>query len=149
MADEVVTQDPAWRWYVGMAPALGWDMVFEGPVDLMETMPDRVRIRKPSKATINGKQLHMIPWAVWYFGLISGEVEAVVDRKLFILIQPLELAAAEEARKSWLKDPPKPEGVIIVDEETAEEQTEAAVASAQRKVALARELKGGAPFRKV
>ena len=155
MADEVVApvQDPNWQWYVGFVPAIGWDMVFEGPVGLIDSLdredaPSRIRVRKPSKAEIVQKQMHLIPWAPWYFGMIEGDYEAVIARSMFLWIIPLTKDAAADALKSWVREKPKETGVIVVEED-AEEQTQAAVALAQKRSAIARSLRGEPAFKKV
>jgi hypothetical protein len=139
-----------WKWFIGFAPSIGWDMAFQAQSDLLERLaandaPERLRIRRPSKLEVGpgpDKQplMRCSPWVPKYFSAIGKDGEGIVARQLFLWIVEATPGAAEDWDREWDRD-----GSVLV----VEGANEAAIAhEAKARQEMARAVKGG-PLRKV
>lgn len=137
---------PAFRWYYGVIPSMGWDAAFLGPDDLL-TAPEkyeRIPVRALGKLDLvkdkasNKPVLELHRNFAGHFGCVDIDSPGLVDRKLFAWIFAATPAAAEDWTKTWT------EPVVSLDLVDGSEAEAAALAEmARQKGELAKSLKRG------
>lgn len=130
-----------WKWYIGFAPSIGWDMAFQGPADLLtKGLDERFAIRRPSKleARKEGENqlLNCIPWMPKFFSAVNKESTGVIARNLFIWVMEASPEAAEDWDKAW-----EPQSVLAIPQGDSELAIESLAAEVKAKSDLAKKLK--------
>lgn len=138
-----------WKWFVGFAPSIGWELAFQARADLMDVLeakdaPERFRMRRPTKLEIvkeKGSQEAVMKgfrWTPGFFGALDIENGGILSRNLFTWISPASEAAAQDWTDSWEK-PVSP--LIMIPDGDGEAATRALAAEAKAKSNLAKALK--------
>lgn len=137
-----------WKWFTAFVPSIGWDMAFQARAGLLDVLeakdaPDRIRIRRPSKLEVTKGKTSPQPvltctrWMPGFFGALGKDGEGVIGRNLFAWIAEATPEAAEDWDKAW--EPSS--GLLVVEDGTGQEATEAMAREAKAKHDLAKQLR--------
>jgi hypothetical protein len=97
-----------WKWFLGMAPAIGWDMAFQARALKPEDLPEKIVMRRPSKLEVGrlgeGEEvkLHCLKYTPSCFGAFGAMEEFVIDRKLFVWIGEAGREGAIDFDEEWM-----------------------------------------------
>lgn len=144
----------SWKWYIGFAPSIGWEMAFQARADLLDLLdaekaPERFMIRRPSKLeAVKGKTsdhpiLNCVPWGPKFFGALDKDGVGVLARNLFLWVMEASAAASEDWDREWVTS-----RTLTVIDGAGPEADKALAVEANARAKLARELKSPA-LRKV
>jgi hypothetical protein len=136
-----------WKWFIGFAPSIQWDIAFQGEEDLLskleaEKAPERIKIRRPSRLELvkdekGGPIMKCVPWVPKFFEALNKDAVGVVSRGLFLWVMEATGAAAEDWDKEWEPN----SNLLVLNEQQAGVATEALAKEAKAKLDLTRHLK--------
>jgi len=116
---EVAVQaEVPWKWFLGMAPGIGWDMAFQARALRAEDLPEKIVMRRPSKLEVGRLRedeevkLHCMKYTPAAFGAFGPQEEFVIDRKLFVWLGEAGKEGAVDFDEEWMN--PKSSSAVLI-----------------------------------